>query len=94
LAKDKKVIPRSGMNKREKVIVRKDPLGAVLIIGKRVQTNKNISILILFLIRLLELPCSGRLEFSFFFFFFLVFLFTFSIQHDQLTLVPFGKVVL
>ncbi|KAI8886941.1 aldehyde dehydrogenase [Backusella circina FSU 941] len=33
LAKDKKINPRSGMNKREKVIVRKDPLGVVLIIG-------------------------------------------------------------
>jgi len=33
LIKDQKVKPRSGVNAMEKVVIRKDPLGVILILG-------------------------------------------------------------
>lgn len=33
LVKDEKVKPRTGINAMDKVVIRKDPLGVVLIIG-------------------------------------------------------------
>jgi hypothetical protein len=56
LAKDEKVKPRTGINALEKVVIRKDPLGVVLILGNNpILVNRDKLLILFFPIRFLEL---------------------------------------